>query len=84
MVLGLAETNCTSDNEILYDIPNFTSFHQDVLQVDGINKKRGTGVALYLHNSLNEVLDTVNSFISPHIETLLFQLLTLPSPSVLV
>ena len=65
MVLGLAETNCTSDNKSLYNIQNFTSFYQDVLQVDGINKKKGTGVALYVHNSLNAVLDTENSFINP-------------------
>ena len=62
MVLGLAETNCTSDNKNLYNIPNFTSFYQDVRQVNGVNKKKGTGVALYVHNSLNAVLDTENSF----------------------
>ena len=62
MVLGLDETNCTSDNKNLYNIPNFTSFYQDVRQVDGVNKKKGTGVALYVHNSLNAVLDTENSF----------------------
>ena len=78
MVLGLAETNCTSDNKSLYNIPNFTSFYQDVLQVDGINKKKGTGVALYVHSSLNAVLDTENSFINPHIETLFISITNTP------
>ena len=66
MVLGLAETNCTSDNKNSYNIPNFTSFYQDVRQADRVNKNKGTGVALYIHNSLNAVLDTENSFKIAH------------------
>ena len=65
-IIGLAETNCSSDHKDLYTMPGYNSFYQDTIA----NKKKGTGVAIYIHNSLNATINAKHSFINEHIETL--------------
>ena len=47
-VIGLAETNVEPINKDLYGLEEYTSFYQDI----NSKKSKGTGVALYIHNSL--------------------------------
>ena len=65
-VIGLAETNIDPCNKDLYQIPNYKSFYQD----KKLNKKKGTGVANYVHDSLNATLDNTRTIINDHIETI--------------
>ena len=44
----------------------YTSFYQDKIQ----NKKKGTGVAVYIHESLNAIFDHEHSIIIEHIEAI--------------
>ena len=48
-VIGLAETNTDPTNKDLFVLDDYTSFYQDITSA----KLKGTGVALYIHNSLN-------------------------------
>ena len=54
-VVGIAETNTSPSLSHLYQISDYTSYYQDTYP----EKRRGTGVALYLHSSFNAI--TVNS-----------------------
>ena len=63
-VIGLAETNTDSCNQGLYSLSNYRSFYQDKIP----NKKKGTGVAIYVHDSFNATLDEEKSIISGDIE----------------
>ena len=63
-VIGLAETN--TDYDSLYNIPNYHSFYQHTYP----NKQKGTGIALYLHNSFNAVKCNGLSHTSENLETL--------------
>ena len=65
-VIGLAETNTDPLNQDLYQIPNYTGFYQKTKQ----GKKKGTGVALYVHNSLNATINHNLSHVSDNLETL--------------
>ena len=47
-VIGLAETNVEPINKDLYSLEEYTSFYHDI----NSEKLKGTGVALYIHNSL--------------------------------
>ncbi|NRB81764.1 MAG: hypothetical protein HRU38_24405 [Saccharospirillaceae bacterium] len=55
--IGIAETNTSPHLQNLYNIPEYNSFYQDTYN----DKKKGSGVALYIHSSLNA---TVNKSIS--------------------
>ena len=50
----------------LYPITNYNSFYQDTMT----NKTKGTGVALYVHNSLNAVINHGLSQTTQDIESL--------------
>ncbi len=78
MVIGLAETNTDEPLKDLYPIPNYTSFYQPTQ--DG--KRKGTGVALYTHNSLN--VDVLEKFCytTPDIETIFIKTTNTPNPLV--
>ena len=65
-LIGLAETNVDPSLKNLYPITNYNSFYQDTIN----NKSKGTGVALYVHNSLNAVVNQELSQITPDIESL--------------
>ena len=65
-VIGLAETNCNSAHKSVYHLSNYTSFYQDKME----SKKKGTGVAIYVHNTLNATIHEELSFVNEHIETI--------------
>ena len=53
--IGLAETNVGSDAGSVYMIPGYKPFYQDTYN----NKKKGTGVVLYVTENLTENLETI-------------------------
>ena len=65
-IIGLAETNTEQGLGDLYQLPEYRSFYQDTIQ----NKISGTGVALYVHNTMNATVFDDVSNISPNLETL--------------
>ena len=65
-VIGLAETNISSDTSETYQIPGYYSFYQDKLP----GKASGTGVALYIQNSYNATVNTNLSQVTENLETL--------------
>ena len=65
-IIGLAETNIDPENKDLYFLDDYTSFYQDPYPC----KNKGTGVALYIHNSLNATLESHLSHTSQNLETL--------------
>ena len=75
-VIGLAETNTDSCNKDLYQLPNYKSFYQDKKP----NKKKGTGVAIYVHDSLNATLDNTHTMINDHIETIFITITNTKEP----
>ena len=79
-VIGLAETNCNPNNKDLYNITNYTSFYQNTVVNNGVSKKKGSGVAIYIHNSLNAIQDTSRSIVTPHIETLFLSITNISKP----
>ena len=48
-VIGIAETNINSDRKDLYKIDEYNSFYSDKIP----DKSKGTGVAIYVHDSFN-------------------------------
>ena len=48
-IIGIAETNVDSSHKDLYTIPGYTSIYQDKMP----GKKKGSGIAMYMLNSLN-------------------------------
>ena len=65
-IIGLAETNTDPCNKDLYIIEGYTSFYQTT----AANKRKGTGVALYISNKFNATIDQSLSQSSPELETL--------------
>ena len=62
-IIGIAETNTDATNSSIYNIPDYNSFYQDTQP----NKKKGTGVALYVHKSLNATINYNLSQNTPNI-----------------
>ena len=65
-VIGLAETNISPEESSVYQINGFNSFYQSTMQ----NKSKGTGVAVYVHNAFNAVVNTDVSNVTSNIESL--------------
>ena len=65
-VIGLAETNVGTDESNVYCLDGYNCFYQD----KHVNKSKGTGVALYLDDSLNGVVNDQVSWVSKNLETL--------------
>ena len=65
-VFGLAETNTIPEHKNLYQIEGYNSYYQEPKP----GKCKGTGVALYIHNSLNTTRNNVFSVCSENLETL--------------
>ena len=65
-VIGIAETNTDPQNKQPYQIPNYTSRYQSTIG----HKKKGTGVAPYIHNMYNFTEYSEISMCSPHIESM--------------
>ena len=75
-VIGLAETNCDPNHKNLYALPGYTSFYQENIK----NKKKGTGVAVYVHESLNAIVNHEHSIINEHIETISVSISNMQQP----
>ena len=65
-IIGIAETNTDPGISKVYQIPNYNSFYQNTQP----GKKKGTGVALYSHTSLNATINSDLSTTTPNLETL--------------
>ena len=76
MAIGLAETNTSPDTSSLYTLPNHTPFYQKTRS----GKKSGTGVALYIHNSLNATKIAEVSHCTTNIESLIVKITTTDKP----
>ena len=69
-VVGLAETNCDPSCKDLFPLDNYCSFYQDIHPT----KLKGTGVALYVHTSLNATKIDNISQCTENLESLFIQL----------
>ena len=65
-VIGLAETNIDPNNKDLYALDNYRSYYHEI----DLEKKKGTGVALYVHDSLNATIVNELSCRTPNLESL--------------
>ena len=74
--IGVAETNTSPSLSHLYQISHYTSYYQDPLP----DKHKGTGVALYIHNSLNATVDCTLSQTTPNLETLFVTIINTQKP----
>ena len=68
-MIGIAETNISSDQKDLYNIDEYNSFYSDKIP----DKSKGTGVAIYVHDSFNSTFYSQASTNLPHIESLFVQ-----------
>ena len=69
-VIGLVETNVNSDQKELYKLDGYISFYSDKI----LDKSTGTGVAVYIHESLNATYNSEASVTLPHIETVFVEI----------
>ena len=65
-IIGLAETNVDPSNKDLYMLDDYTSIYQEIDPI----KFKGTGVALYVHDSLNATINANLSQSSSNLESL--------------
>ena len=65
-IIGLAETNVSAEESSVYQLEGYNSFYQS----KQINKLKGTGVALYVSESLNAVVNNDISWVTKNLETL--------------
>ena len=65
-IIALAETNTDPDESSVYQLDNYNSFYQNTYE----GKHKGTGVAIYIHNSLNAVVNELASKITSNLESL--------------
>ena len=74
--IGLAETNKGPENCTSFTLPNYKAFYQETRE----SKLKGTGVALYIHNSLNVSPVDEISECSMDIESLILKTTNTQSP----
>lgn len=65
-VIGLAETNTNPQNKDLFKLNKYSSLYQEI----DATKSKGTGVALYIHNSLTATVDQSLSQCTQNLESL--------------
>ena len=75
-VIGLAETNIDPSLKNLYEISEYNSYYQSVSE----GKSKGSGVALYIHTSLNCELNHQMSHISPNLECIFVNITNTAKP----
>ena len=75
-VIGLAETNTDPSHKDLFQLHNYKSFYQDKIA----NKKKGTGVALYVHDSFNATLNSDYCIANEHIESIFITITNTDEP----
>ena len=71
-VIALAETNVGPEMNSLYQLSEYNSFYQSTFN----NKRKGTGVAMYVHQSISATVDTDLSHVSENLETLFLKFTT--------
>ena len=69
-VIGIAETNVESELKDLYCISRYTPIYQDRMY----GKKKGSGVAMYVRNTFNFVIDKEMSILTGDIEALFIKI----------
>ena len=81
-IIGLAETNTDPVNSNLFQLKDYTSCYQDrFFHADKqIHKGKGSGVCLYLHNSLNYSKLNHLSLCKDSIESLFVEVTNMPEP----
>ena len=77
-VVGLAETNIDDNLKNLYRIPNYNSYYQSAVE----GKLKGSGVALYVHNSLNATVEENLTCTTPNIESLFVKITNTLQPKI--
>ena len=70
-IIALAETNEDSEIKDLYQLTNYRSFYQEKCNY---NKKKGSGVALYIHNTPYADIFQPASRVTGNLELLFVQL----------
>ena len=65
-IIALAETNICPEESTVYPLTNYNSFYQSTIK----HKSKGTGVAIYIHQSLNAVLNPEFSTVTTNLESL--------------
>ena len=65
-IIGLAETNISVLESNVYQLEGYNSFYQD----KHVNKAKGSGVALYVKENLNAVVNHSLSWVTKNLETL--------------
>ena len=65
-IIGLAETNIGSEESPAYKLEGYIPYYQE----KHVNKSKGTGIALYIEDSLNAVINEDLSWVTKNLETL--------------
>ena len=71
-VIGVAETNIDSTLNDLYSIPGYESIYQEKM----CRRKKGSGVAMYVHKDINFVYNKEMCILTSDIEALLVVYIT--------
>ena len=79
-IIALAETNKGSEIKDLYQLTNYRSFYQEKFNY---NKKKGSGVALYIHNTLYADIFQPASRVTENLESLFVQLTNGDTPIII-
>ncbi|KAL5260067.1 hypothetical protein ACHWQZ_G010252 [Mnemiopsis leidyi] len=69
-IIALAETNINPEESSVYAIHGYKSFYQSTKS----NKSKGSGVAIYVHESLNAVINGNASSVTDNLESLFIQI----------
>ena len=75
-IIALAETNEGPDSSSLYQLTGYNSFYQNTIP----DKRKGTGVALYVCDTLSATVNGNVSHITEHLETLFVTVSSTTSP----
>ena len=75
-IISIAETNITEFEKDMYPITNYTSIYQSKIS----NKRKGTGVGMYIHNKYSFTQLAEHSICTPNIETLFITITNTSSP----
>ena len=77
--IGIGETNIDPSAQCTYQIPNYNSIYQNKMS----GKKKGSGLGLYIHESLTYTKNDALSILSDDIETLFVNIVNNSNPLIL-
>ena len=75
-VIGIVETNVEQINGNMYQLPGYITCYQD--KIDG--KLKGSGVALYIHDDFNFVIEEKISSVSKNLESIFVRITNTTEP----